>query len=187
MMTDHADQTGAEQRPALFSAQWPWPEVAPAGLAELYRAAAIMITVRRYSAYDEREYAGERGISIGHALEMAATAYVTATADLPPVSLEGGDRLRAAIKRDAAALAEELSTRLAAVLYVLGQQHLRTGVSDLSDVVAGWELGHDDIKRRVDEPMALALLESAAGIYDMIAATDGADPVTIAPPIGGQA
>jgi hypothetical protein len=173
----------AGQRPALFSAKWPYPEVTPDGLALLYRAARAMISIHGYNAYDERHYAGEQGISIGHALEMAATGYIQAIAvnqATPDITPEDQARM---IHRDAMDLREDLETRLAAVLYVLGQQHYRTGIQDLADRVASWELGHDDIHRHVDAPMALALLEQAAGMYDAIAATDGADPVTTAPAV----
>lgn len=170
-------------RPALFSAKWPYPEVTPAVLLELYRAAAALITHRGYNAYDEQHYAGERGISIGHALRIAAKLYLLRQADAQDIDSQ---EIRRTIDRDTEDLAEDLETRLAAVLYVLGQQHNRTGIQDLAGRVAAWELGHDDISRHVDQAQACALLEHAAGIYAMIGATDGADPVTTAPAPGSH-
>lgn len=184
---EYAEQQASEQaaaeapRPALFSAKWPWPEVTPADLAELYQAAAVMITIKGYDAYHRDNYEGARGIDILTALEMAAEGFLRGRADDLRI---GAEDIAVTLEREARNLAEDLETKLAAVLYVLGQQHYRTGIQDLADRVAAWELGHDDIHRHVDAPMALALLEHAAGIYAMVGATDGADPVTTAPAPG---
>jgi len=181
----------AERLPALYDARWPYPEVTPAELVELYRAARVMIQVRMYDAYERDGYEDRAGICISTALAMAAEGFVRGrymASDGPAdvARAVGADAAAAAIEQAislaARDLAEDAETRLAAVLYVLGQAHSRTGIRDLAGTVAAWELGHYSAPiRNVGQDHAEALLEHAAGIYAMIGATDGAAPVTIAP------
>jgi hypothetical protein len=70
---------------------------------------------------------------------------------------------------DAADLAEELETRLAAVLYLTGQLTRRTGIHDVSDQVAAWESDLPEVEgswpvryRWHTQDEALAVLEAAA-------------------------
>jgi hypothetical protein len=126
----------------------------PAGLAALYRDAAQRIRISGYDAAVGAGdfYAGHKGISIQLALRQAAMQRDQNTAD-------------------AADLAEELETRLAAVLYLTGQHTRRTGVHDLSDQLAVWEADLPPIEgcwpvryRWHTQDEALAVLETAAAL-----------------------
>jgi hypothetical protein len=159
----------------LFTSEWPYPELSAADFSAIYSAAAGHIKARGYYAYEVQGYADEPGISITGALKLAALEHVTA-AD-PAATHEQHTRT-------AHDLTEELETRLSAVLYVFGQAHMRTGISDLSDVHVGWSLGHFEsaasgahTKWAVPTAAyALALLEQAARIFGAIA--DDTAPVT---------
>jgi hypothetical protein len=136
----------------------------PAGLAALYRDAAERIRTCGYDAATVTgDYEGSRGICITTAVRQAAETYGAQT------RAEGifGPYTAA----DAADLAEELETRLAAVLYLTGQRFYRTGIHDLSDQVAAWE---SDLPLDASRPgvryrwhtqdEALAVLETAAAL-----------------------
>lgn len=106
----------------------------PTGLAALYRDAAQRI---RASGYDAAVgsgdfYEGHKGISIQVALRHAAETCGAQT--------QGEGIFGPYTVGDVADLAEELETRLAAVLYLTGQWTRRTGMHyDLADQVAAWE------------------------------------------------
>jgi hypothetical protein len=100
-------------------------------------------------------YEGSQGISIGAAIKVSAVLWV---ANNPggPLPEE---------------LAEEAETRLVGVMYLLGVARRRTGINDLPDRLAAWELEHDT-NTGISPSMAsaTALLDSAAQIAAMIAA-----------------
>jgi hypothetical protein len=130
----------------------------PAGLAALYRDAAQRIRTCGYDAAVGAGdfYEGHKGISVQVALRRAAMQRDQNTAD-------------------AADLAEELETRLAAVLYLTGQRTQRTGIHDLSDQVAAWESdlppreGSWPVRYRWHtQDEALAVLETAATLLDTL-------------------
>jgi hypothetical protein len=140
----------------------------PADLAILYRDAAGRIRAAGYDAATVTgDYEGSHGISITTALRQAAETYGAQT------RAEGifGPYTAA----DAADLAEELETRLAAVLHLTGQRAYRTGIRDLSDEVAAWE---SDLPLDTSRPgvhyrwhtqgEALAVLETAAALLDSL-------------------
>jgi hypothetical protein len=135
----------------------------PAALAALYRAAAQRIRTTGYDACEVTgPYEGQQGISICTALRQAAMQRDQNTAD-------------------AADLAEELETRLAAVLYLTGQLTYRTGIRDLSDCVAGWERDLPQVEgswpvryRWHTQDEALAVLETAAALLGVITDPAGA-------------
>ena len=141
----------------------------PASLAALYRDAAQRIRARGYDAAvgGGDFYQGHQGISIQVALRQAAAAHGAQT--------RGEGIFGPYTEADVADLAEELETRLAAVLYLTGQRTYRTGIQDLSDQVAAWEAGlPSDVSRpgvhyrwhTQDE--ALAVLETAAALCDAL-------------------
>jgi hypothetical protein len=104
----------------------------PAGLAARYRDAAQRIRTCGYDAATVTgDYEGSHGISITTALRRPADTYGAQT--------RGEDIFGPYTAADAADLAEELETRLAAVLYLTGQLTYRTAIRDLSDRVAAWE------------------------------------------------
>jgi len=132
-------------------------DLAPADFAALYRCAAEIIRDRGFDPHDDYEDA--RGISIGAALKLAASAVRDDS-------------------RDIADLAEELETRLAGVLYVTGLAFYRTGIGDLSDTAASWERTSVRIyasskHRSRTQAEAVAVLETAAAMLAVISA-DGA-------------
>jgi hypothetical protein len=154
----------------LFKADWPYPVISAADFAALYSTAAEIIKARGYYEHEAQGYADEPGLSITGALKAAALEHAQAA---DPQDRPGQHY------RTAQDLTEELETRLSAVLYVLGQLHSRTGISDLSDLVTGWTLGHFHLGPHPSAAHALALLEQAAAIYRGLA--DQAAPVTEAP------
>ena len=162
----------------LYAAEWPYPQLSAADFGAIYTAAAGHITARGYYAHEVQGYADEPGISITGALRLAAFDHVTA-ADPAATHVQR--------TRDAHDMTEELETRLSAVLYVLGQAHMRTGVNDLSDVHVGWALGHFESAASgrhtgwniPTAAHALALLGQAARIFGQLA--DDSAPVTEAP------
>lgn len=168
-----AEAPAADPGPApavnLWQADWPYPELGPAQYAALYSAAADVIRARGYYAHELQGYAGP-GISVCGALKVAALEAEQAAAPLDPLEARYGD---------AVCVAEELETRLAAVLYVLGQLHTRTGIRDLADQLAGWELAHFHLGPGPDQGEALALLGHAAAMFGHLAETTS--PVTAAP------
>ncbi len=102
----------------------------PAGLAALYRDAAQRIRTCGYDAATAHGgYEGSHGISITTALRQAAETYGEQTC--------GEGIFGPYTGADAADLAEELETRLAAMLYLTGQLAQRTSIYDLPDQVAG--------------------------------------------------
>jgi hypothetical protein len=140
----------------------------PGGLAALYRDAAQRIRTCGYDAATATgDYEGSHGISITTALRLAAE---TCGAQTRGEGISGPYTAA-----DAADLAEELETRLAAVLYLTGQLTHRTGIRDLSDQVAAWE---SDLPRMVGcwparyrwhaQDEALAVLETAAALLDAL-------------------
>jgi hypothetical protein len=141
----------------------------PAGLAVLYRDAAQRIRTSGYDAATVTgDYEGSHGISITIALRQAAE---TCWAERAP---ERG-LLPREVAMDAADLAEELETRLAAVLYLTGQLTYRTGIRDLPDCVAGWERDLPQVEgswpvkyRWHTQDEALAVLETAAALLDSL-------------------
>ena len=109
------------------------------------------------------DYEGSHGISITTALRQAAETFGAHT------RREGifGPYTAA----DAADLAEELETRLAAVLYLTGHHACRTGIHDLSDQVTVWESDLPAVERSWPtryrwhtQDEALAVLEAGAAL-----------------------
>jgi hypothetical protein len=126
----------------------------PAALAALYRDAAQRIRTCGYDAAvgPGDFYQGHKGISVQVALRQAAMQRDQNTAD-------------------AADLAEELETRLAAALYLTGQLTRRTSIHDLTDQVAAWESDLPEVEgawpvryRWHTQDEALAVLETAAAL-----------------------
>lgn len=169
-----ADMPGAPA-PAvdLWSGQWPYSTMSAADFAALYHAAGEIIKARGYFAYEAQGYADEPGISTVGALKAAALERAQAA------DPQGDPRHH---YTQAVDTAEELETRLTCVLYLLGQLHNRTGIRDLSDGVAGWELGHTATTHGGTKAAALALLEQAAALFGLMADTTA--PVTAAPEPG---
>lgn len=148
--------------PVMWSAEWPYPEFTAAEFAAHYLLAGEVIAARGYNPEEMRGYDGEPGISICGALKLAARERAQAadpegTADVHEVA--------------AANVAEELETRLSAVIYTLGLLHARTGVKDFSDQLAAWELGHYTTGPNPTRSEALGLLATAAGIFTHISDT----------------
>lgn len=166
-----ADMPGAPLPPVdLWSAEWPYSTLGAADFAALYRTAAEIITARGYYAYELQDDRGEPGISVCGALKAAA--FERAQAADP----EGNPRDH---YHDAMDVTEELETRLSCVLYLIGQLHDRTGIRDLSDQLAAWELGHYSTAQGGTRATAVALLGQAAALFTLMA--DTAAPVTAAP------
>lgn len=161
--------------PVMWSAEWPYPEFTPAEFAAHYQRAAEIIEHSGYYPYEIQGSADEPGISIVTALKTAAFDRAQAAAP---------DATVAHLKIDAANVTEELETRLSAVIYTLGLLHSRTGISDFSDQLAAWELGHYTTGPVPTKAEALGLLAMAAGIYAHISDTQA--EVT-APPAPGLA
>lgn len=152
----------------LFRADWPYPVLSAADFTGLYRQAAELIKARGYYPHEASGYADEPGISITGALKMAAHAYVKAL---------GPNDTTDQHYRAIADITEELETRLSAVLYVLGQVHTRTGISDLSDIHVGWSLAHFDIGPNPSLAAAVSLLEQAARMFAALEnVTEAPDP-----------
>lgn len=140
----------------LFRADWPYPQLSATDFQALYATAAETIKTRGYYPHEASGYADEPGISITGALKAAATAYVKAL---------GPDDTADQQYWAAADITEELETRLSAVLYVFGQVHNRTGISDLSDILVSWSLAHFDIGPNPGLAAAVSLLEQAARMF----------------------
>ena len=140
----------------------------PAGFAALYRDAAQRIRASGYDAATVTgDYEGSHGISITTALRLAAETYGAHT--------RGEGIFGPYTAADATDLAEELETRLAAVLYLTGQLTYRTGIRDLSDQVATWETDLPRVEgtwptryRWHTQDEALAVLETAAVLCDAL-------------------
>jgi hypothetical protein len=140
----------------------------PAGLAALYREAAQRIRTCGYDAATATgDYEGSHGININTALRQAAETHGAQT--------RGEGIFGPYTAADAADLAEELETRLAAVLYLTGQLTYRTGIRDLSDQVAAWESdlppreGSWPVRYRWHtQDEALAVLETTATLLDTL-------------------
>lgn len=178
----------------LWRAEWPYPVLSPAEFAALYGRAAQVITARGYYPYELQGYADEPGISIVGALSVAALERARAEAEAEAENLRqlkgtltsdpgaqlsdnAGKALDTAAQRSAADLTEELETRLSAVIYVYGLLHSRTGIRDLSDQLAAWELGHYGVDSMPGQAEAVALLEGAARMFAAL------EPVTEAPAV----
>lgn len=160
--------------PVMWAAEWPYPEFTAAEFAAHYLLAGEVIAARGYYPYEIQGAADEPGISICGALKVAALERAQA-AD-PQLEAQQWEIT-------AANVAEELETRLSAVIYTLGLLHSRTGINDFSDQLAAWELGHYTTGPDPTRAEALALLATAAGIYTHISDTQA--EVT-APPVPGQ-
>lgn len=148
--------------PVMWGAEWPYPEFTAAEFAAHYQLAGEIIAARGYNAEEMRGYEGEPGVSICGALKLAARERAQA-AD-PEGNL-------GAWEITAAGVAEELETRLSAVIYTLGLLHSRTGIRDFSDQLAAWELGHYTTGPNPTRSDALGLLATAAGIFTHISDT----------------
>lgn len=153
--------------PVMWNAEWPYPDFTAAEFAAHYLLAGEVIAARGYNAAEMRGYDGEPGVSIVSALKIAARERAQAARPQDEA---------ATIETDAANVAEELETRLSAVIYTLGLLHSRTGIRDFSDQVAAWELGHYTTGPNPARSDALGLLATAAGIYTHISDTQA--PVT---------
>jgi hypothetical protein len=133
-------------------------------LSGIYLQAADEIGRRGYSPFSE--YEGELGICIGQALKYAAAAHIEA-------AITSGAAL-GTWNWDVDDLAEELETRLAAVLYLTGRAGARTNIRDFPDTVYSWE--RNSYHNRTDRALkhgqygypsqddAIALLKAAAAI-----------------------
>lgn len=148
--------------PVMWAADWPYPEFTAAEFAAHYQLAAEIITARGYNAEEMRGYDGTPGVSVCTALKLAALERAQAAAPQ--------DEARQ-IEITAANVAEELETRLSAVIYTLGLLHSRTGIRDFSDQLAAWELGHYTTGPNPVRSDALGLLAMAASIYTHISDT----------------
>jgi hypothetical protein len=168
--------------PVMWAAEWPYPEFTAAEFAAHYLLAAEVIAARGYNAEEMRGYDGTPGVSICTALKIAARERAQAA---DPEGLEGdpAQTREARWEITAANVTEELETRLSAVIYTLGLLHARTGISDFSDQLAAWELGHYTTGPNPTRSDALGLLATAAGIFAHISDTQA--PVT-APAVPGQ-
>lgn len=153
--------------PVMWAAEWPYPEFTAAEFAAHYQLAAEIIAARGYNAEEMRGYDGEPGVSICGALKLAA---------LERAQAANPQDEAAATEITAANVTEELETRLSAVIYTLGLLHSRTGISDFSDQLAAWELGHYTTGPNPARSDALGLLATAAGIFTHISDTQA--PVT---------
>lgn len=160
--------------PVMWSAEWPYPEFTAAEFTAHYLLAAEVIAARGYNAEEMRGYDGTPGVSICTALKLAARERAQAADPQAPTGQ---------IEITAANVTEELETRLSAVIYTLGLLHSRTGISDFSDQLAAWELGHYTTGPNPARSDALALLATAAGIFSHISDTQA--EVT-APAVPGQ-
>ncbi len=160
--------------PVMWAAEWPYPEFTAAEFAAHYLLAAEIIAARGYNAEEMRGYDGEPGVSICGALKLVALERAQAA---DPQSTAAQHEITAAN------VTEELETRLSAVIYTLGLLHSRTGISDFSDQLAAWELGHYTTGPNPVRSDALGLLATAAGIYTHISDTQA--EVT-APAVPGQ-
>ncbi len=145
--------------PVMWAAEWPYPEFTAAEFAAHYLLAAEVIEARGYYPYEMQGYDGTPGISIVSALKVAAQERAQAA------DPQGAPEAR---EITAANVAEELETRLSAVIYTLGLLHSRTGIRDFSDQLAAWELGHYTTGPNPARSDALGLLAAAAGIYTHI-------------------
>jgi hypothetical protein len=161
--------------PVMWAAEWPYPEFTAAEFAAHYLLAGEIIAARGYNAEEMRGYDGEPGVSICGALKIAARERAQAA---DPEGRDGNRELPAADQWEitAANVAEELETRLAAVIYTLGLLHSRTGIRDFSDQLAAWELGHYTTGPNPARSDGLGLLATAAGIFTHISDTQA--PVT---------
>jgi hypothetical protein len=157
--------------PVMWNAEWPYPEFTAAEFAAHYLLAGEIIAARGYNAGEMRGYDGTPGVSIVTALKIAARERAQA-AD-PQADMRQWEIT-------AANVAEELETRLSAVIYTLGLLHSRTGIRDFSDQLAAWELGHYTTGPGPVRSDALSLLATAAGIFTHISDTQA--EVT-APPV----
>jgi hypothetical protein len=168
--------------PVMWSAEWPYPEFTAAEFAAHYLLAGEVIAARGYNPEEMRGYDGEPGVSICGALKIAARERAQAA---DPEGHNGNRSLPAAQQweQTAADVAEELETRLSAVIYTLGLLHSRTGIRDFSDQLAAWELGHYTTGPNPTRSDALGLLATAAGIFTHISDTQA--EVT-APAVPGQ-
>jgi hypothetical protein len=165
--------------PVMWAAEWPYPEFTAAEFAAHYLLAGEIIAARGYNAEEMRGYDGTPGVSICTALKLAARERAQAA---DPQGTEGNRGLPAAGQWEitAANVAEELETRLSAVIYTLGLLHSRTGIRDFSDQLAAWELGYCTTGPNPARSDALGLLAGAAGIFTHISDTQA--EVT-APPV----
>jgi hypothetical protein len=161
--------------PVMWAAEWPYPEFTAAEFAAHYLLAGEIIAARGYNPEEMRGYDGEPGVSICSALKLAARERAQAA---DPEGRDGNRELPAADQWEitAANVAEELETRLSAVIYTLGLLHSRTGIRDFSDQLAAWELGHYTTGPNPARSDALGLLATAAGIFTHISDTQA--PVT---------
>jgi len=153
--------------PVMWAAEWPYPEFTAAEFAAHYQLAAEIIAARGYYAHELQGYADETGVSIVGALKLAAVERAQAASPQDEA---------ATVEITAANVTEELETRLSAVIYTLGLLHSRTGISDFSDQLAAWELGHYTTGPNPTRSDALGLLATAAGIFTHISDTQA--PVT---------
>lgn len=161
--------------PVMWNAEWPYPEFTAAEFAAHYLLAGEIIAARGYHAEEMRGYDGTPGVSIVTALKLAARE--RAQAAEPQADMRQWEIT-------AANVAEELETRLSAVIYTLGLLHSRTGIRDFSDQLAAWELGHYTTGPDPARSDALGLLATAAGIFTHISDTQAevtAPPVPAAP------
>jgi signal transduction histidine kinase len=153
--------------PVMWAAEWPYPEFTAAEFAAHYLLAGEIIAARGYHAEEMQGYADVAGISIVSALKLAAVERAQAANPQDEA---------ATVEIAAANVAEELETRLSAVIYTLGLLHSRTGIRDFSDQLAAWELGHYTTGPNPVLSDALGLLATAAGIFTHISDTQA--PVT---------
>lgn len=153
--------------PVMWNAEWPYPEFTAAEFAAHYLLAGEVIAARGYYPAELQGYADKPGVSIVGALKVAARERAQAARPQDEA---------ATIETDAANVAEELETRLSAVIYTLGLLHTRTGIRDFSDQLAAWEVGHYTTGPNPTRSDALGLLATAAGIFTHISDTQA--PVT---------